>query len=264
MPTLTPTRVPPTKTPKPTETPRPVAVIFERDFNTGQLDLVKGSKDHWNFLHQDGARVEIVSDPTGSVDASGRPRGKVMRATIQGQSVQHLDWGSDRWWRNGYPDWTYGYPVQLVRAPCAIQVDVYKPRDLYGIGLLSVHRLNRKTGERISCAGFEVYRGSLVLLARDGKGNDRRVDLKEGLFQSDQWMTLRLDFLLDGRVMPYVNGQLAYAHEGDTLSVPVDDEYEAGFEDGHAGLIFATEGPTDSFKQGQWLLNDNFMIMEYR
>jgi hypothetical protein len=187
-----------------------------------------------------------------------------MRATIQGQSVQHLDWGSDRWWRNGYPDWTYGYPIQLVRAPCAIQVDVYKPRDLYGIGLLSVHRLNRKTGERISCAGFEVYRSSLVLLARDGRGNDRRVDLKQGLFKSDQWMTLRLDFLPDGRVMPYVNGQLAYARESDTLSVPVDDEYEAGFVDGHAGLIFATEGPTDSFKQGQWLLNDNFMIMEYR
>lgn len=266
--TSTPTKLPTqtaTNTPKPTETPRPMKIIFQRDFNSGQLDIVKASPDHWNFLHEDGTKVEVIPDPTNSLDANGKPRGYVMKATIQGDPVQHPDWGSNLWWRNGDPDWTYGYPVKLVRAPSAIQVDVHKPSDLYGIALLGVHRQNKtNVDDRTSVAGIEIYRGdSLVQVVRDGQGKDTRTNLKPGLFKSNQWNTLRLDFLTDGSVIPYVNGENALMDPSHPLKVPVDDKYDAGFADGHAGLQSANQDKNDGFKDGQYLLNDNFMVFEY-
>jgi hypothetical protein len=165
-PTATATRIPPTATPKPTDSPRPTQVIFQRDFNNGLLDVVKAAADHWNVLHEDGTKVEVIPDPTNSLDNDGKPREKVMKVTIHGDPVQHPDWaGSKQWWRVGDPDWTYGYPVKLVRAPSGIQVDA---------------------------------------------------------------------------------------------------NYDAGFADGHAGLLTANQSKDDGFKEGQYLLNDNFVVFEYQ
>ena len=188
-----------------------------------------------------------------------------MKSTIQGKPVQHPDWGSTLWWRNILPDWCNCYPLQTVRAPSAIQVDVFKPSDLYGIDMLAVHRLNKNTGDTISVAGFEVYSDdNLVLVVRDGQGNDTRVSLKSGLFSSDTWNTLRLDFELDGSVIPFVNGKNAYVNPSEPLKVPVDVEHDAGFVDGHAGLQSANQSQNDGYKDGQFLLNDNFMVFEYQ
>lgn len=255
---------PPTARPTPTATERPRRVIFQRDFDTGQLDIAKGTAGHWNVLHEDGVRIEIIPDPTKSNGPNGRPRGSVMKATIRGGPVQHLDWGSSLWWRNGYPDWTYGYPVQLVQAPCAIQVDVYKSPDLTDVGLLGVHRINVRTEDRISVSGFEIYGDNLVLVVRDGEGRDQRVSLRHGIWKPQAWNTLRLVFEQDGTVLPYVNGQLAYEKSSDTLRVPVDADHPAGFVDGHAGIIWANDNKASGPKEGQYLLNDNFVVLEYR
>lgn len=192
-----------------------------------------------------------------------------MKASIKGKAVPK-DWKAGSaggpvgglYWRTAYPGWDNG---QTVHAPSAIQVDVYVQRGLYGIGLLSVHRLNKIQGDRTSVAGYEIYRGDdMVLVARDGQGNDKRVHLKRGLFHSDEWNTLRIDFEVDGSIIPYINGQNAYVYQSDSLKVPVDDEHEAGFIDGHAGIIYANSSPDDQYTDGQYLLNDNFMILEYR
>lgn len=241
-----------------------MTVVFQSNFNA-PLNLMN-SPATWSNLQESGTKVEIVTDPTSSLDADREPRGGVVKVSIQGKSVQKEWLSTGRkgglYWRTGYPGWDYG---QTLRAPSGIQVDIFIPADLYGIGLHGVHRLNKIHGDRTSVAGYEIYRGDvLVLVARDGQGNDKRVHLRHGLFQSGQWNTLRLDFEVDGSVIPFVNGQNAYQRPSDLLKVPVDDEYDAGFIDGHAGLIFASQNEQDGFKDGQYLLNDNFTVFEYQ
>jgi hypothetical protein len=89
--TATATRIPPTEPPTPTEPPRPMRVVFQRDFSE-ELDVVKAAADHWNYLHEDGTKVEIIPDPTDSSDLGGRLRGNVLTVAIHNDPVQHPDW----------------------------------------------------------------------------------------------------------------------------------------------------------------------------
>lgn len=247
----------------PPPVPRPGSIKFQDDFENGLL-VSYGDDQQWSVLYQDGGVLSVVPDPTGSLNPAGKPRGNVLKATIQGHPVQYPSWGTNLWWRNILPEWRNGNPLDTVRAPCAIQVDVFKPSDLFGLDLLAAHRLNKKTGDKISLTCLEVYRDDkLTLFVRDAQGKDTGSNLIRGVFKSDQWNTVRLDFETDGSVIPFVNGQNAYLDPNQPLRLPVDSEHDAGFSDCHAGLLAANATPDDGFRDGQFLMNDNFMVLEY-
>lgn len=247
-------------------------VVFSGDFESGSIVVGPSPVDQWIYDRQDGGKSRIVpitslfSDSALQVDGSGKPRGNVMKITMEGPAVAHPDWGSDTrgLWRAIYPAWQNGVPPQTLSAPCAVQVDIMMSKGLGG-GFLGVHRLNIETDDRTSVAAYEIEpNGKIKLLARDGKGNDKRVYLQDGLFKIGAWNTLRLEFLPDGSVMPYVNGRLAYRQMSDLLKVPVDDAHDAGFVDAHAGFILGgIGGGNDDVPKGAWLLNDNFIILRH-
>lgn len=234
-------------------------IIFNGDFER-PIVYAWGSGE-WHTPLQIGGDFSIIPDPTGSLDNRGIPRGKVLKLWASG-SGEHTESGGALFWRHIYPAWMLG-PDETVPAPCSIQVDVFTPKGIEeDLGLLGVHRYNMRTGDKISVAAYEIDgNGNLVLLARDGKGNDKRVRLKSGIFRKGEWNTLRIDFEPDGSIYPYVNGILAYNRTSDLLSVPVGD-HPAGFADGHAGIIAANQTPDDGL-DGIWILNDNFLIVEY-
>jgi hypothetical protein len=138
-PTETPT---PTATPTSTPTPMP-QIIFRDDFESGQL-IVSPSLEHWRWLHQQGATVEVIDDPTGR-------GGKVLKCTVTGDSQLEPD-GNYR--RRGYPDWYNGpfTSATNIPAPCGISVDVwvspeFSPGDPFpGATLLSLFTNDRQTG----------------------------------------------------------------------------------------------------------------------
>ena len=156
--TYTPTSRP-TATPTQTLTPRPKRLVFMDDFDGADIGAFtwngfgKGQPDKWAGWHSDGGHMEIVPDPTNSLDSEGKTRGNVLKHTIDGDPVQHLDWGSDLWWRALYSTWRNGVNVQTLPAPAVIQVDIIKSPELLG-GILGFHRLNKKTGDSISVAAI--------------------------------------------------------------------------------------------------------------
>ena len=207
--------------------------------------------------------MEIVPDPTNSLDSEGKTRGNVLKHTIDGDPVQHLDWGSDLWWRALYSTWRNGVNVQTLPEPAVIQVDIIKSTELLG-GILGFHRLNKKTGDSISVAAIEADRGDVLkLLARDGKGNDTRLRLKAGLFDSRKWNTIAIELRPDGTLIPWINGINAYVDPTKPLKVPVDAEHDPGFMDAHAGYQIASPQKNDGIQNGLWLMNDNFMVIKY-
>ena len=260
-PTATPTpTVAPTNTKAPTATatpepPRQIIPVFQRNFDNG-LD-VGGNADiaHWNALHQDGGRVEIVpieqilSDKALQVDESGKPRGKVMKCTIQGEPVQQ--WGT-KYWRALYPDWVNGFPNKTIDAPSGLEVDVFVPKEFRGyIGILGGHFYNEHKeigngggGTGDGAAAIEMdQNGNLILVSHyeastDGKrpAYEQRMRLKTGLFEKGKWNKLRLIEEKDGSLKPYVNGRLALVDPGVTLKGPMDPDHKPGFYDGHSGF----------------------------
>lgn len=268
-PTQTSTNIP-TATPTSTNTPIPMNLVFNGDYESGKIEIGP-SPNQWFFERQDGGTSEIIdinsvfSDPSQLLDSSGKSHGNVMRITIGGPAVSHPDWGgaTPGLWRQISQAWQNGIPPHSLSAPCAVQVDLFKSKDLGG-GFLSVHRLNKVTEDRISVAGYEFEpNGRIKLLARDGRGNDKRVYLNKDLLEPSGWNTLRLEFLTDGSVVPYINGRLAYQRASDLLKVPVDKSHDAGFIDAHAGYILGGIGGSNSdVPEGSWLLNDNFMIFQ--
>lgn len=273
MPTATATPLPPSVTPTPTYTPLPMKVVFDGDYESGKI-VTGPNADQWNFDRQDGGRSEIVpvgslfSNPALQFDPNGKPYGNVMKITIFGPAVSHPNWmgGGSGLWRQTSQSWQNGTPGQTLTAPCAVQVDLIKSRELGG-GFLSVHRLNKLTNDRISVAGLEIHENTnnVRLLARDGEGNDKRVLLQSGLFNPEGWNTLRIEFLPDGSLLPYINGRLAYQRPGDLLKVPVDAAHDPGFVDAHAGYKAGGIGPgTYDAPQGDWVVNDNFMVFQHQ
>lgn len=208
-----------------------------------------------------GGDFAVVSDPTNSTDSDGRPRNNVLKIWASGPAV-HPNWDEILFWRDINPNWIKG-DNRSVLAPCAIRVDVFIPTGIdQELSLLGAKRLNTVTGDLNSLAAYELETsGNLRLYVNPGKGNGTRVKLKKGIFHRDEWNTLELVFEPDGKVVPIVNGVNAYNRERDQLHVPVGD-YPAGFATGHAGILTVNQSSRDGM-DGVWILNDNFLIIEY-
>lgn len=222
--------------------------VFRDNFAGDQVDFGYG-------IWRDGTEVTLVPDPLNK-------RGNVMQVAIIGDPVRYDGWGQGLFWYTGYPWWQNGPQSETLPAPCSIEVDCMVaanlPRDM---GLLSVHRLNKATGDKISNAGLELYMGGfLKLVVCDGQGIDTRIDLRPGSVKLGIWNKLRLVFLPDGSVMPYINNEPAYKKDSPILNVPVDGEHDAGFCDGHAGLIWANQNPSKGPPIGFSMWNSNFCV----
>lgn len=255
-PTMTPTR---TETPTPTETPRP-NIIFQDDFENG-LIVTPGNPDHWNNLIQQGARVELIDDPTGS------GRGKVLKGFVFGDAP--LDQGEYK--RRGYPDWYTGpWPNGVINipAPCGISVDVwvsrqlipggsptYKPSGvLHGIGANS-----RNTGEAIYGNGLVLGRDGGPLGFMDTPGGWTKCTLP---FYYERWIELTILVMPDGKILVYQDGQLN-TNLDDTLVLP--SEANIGIIGGHAGL-YTSKGSNPhapDYPDGAFVLNNNYKVFTY-
>ena len=281
MPTHTPmptaTEIPPTETPKPTPTPKPLVrprngdIVFLEDFRapaqTGIVEIGHGRLDRWANYRTDGAAVSFVTaksvfdDPAMLLDVDGKQIEYVMKVTIGDKPVSHPDWGSDPLWYAVYPGWENGLPAQTLGAPCAVQVDLLKPLELAG-SFMSVHRLNEKTGDRASVAGYEIEpNGRVKLVTRDGYGGDQKVYLNHALMKKSRFNRLRLEFSEDGTVLPFINNELAYQNNSKQLNVGVKRDYRPGFVDAHPGFQISV-GPSGNPvpKPGTSMYNANFRI----
>ena len=188
-------------------------ILFEDDFNDGLNDGVASSR-HWNApsLCQYGATVEVVADPTGSVDE----RGMVLKVTAQ--TPVELPWRPGPW-QAGYPAWINfhangdGY-ASIYPESAGVQTDVWVDPLIEAASLLSVHRQPLNPEATIwTVAALEIHNyDEIAVYALDDKGNATRKTCTEGLFRRGEWNTLR--FIIEvptGKVLPFINGQFALA-----------------------------------------------------
>jgi hypothetical protein len=241
--------------------------VFEDDFNAGLNDGVASSR-HWNApsLCQYGATVEVVPDPTGSVDT----RGQVLKVTAQ--TPVELPWGPGPW-QAGYPCWINfhangdGY-VSIIPGSAGIQVDVFVDTQIDSASLLSVHRMRSNSPISMSVAALEIHNhGDITVLGRDDNGYDTRVQCLRGLFRPGEWNTLMLVIdVSTGRVLPFINGRFALSSSEDAPIVPVNSVIPGSFSDGHPGINFhrPPEGTWPMIPASLSVLNGNFMVFEYQ
>ena len=238
-------------------------ILFGDDFNAGLNDGVASSR-HWNApsLCQYGATVEVVSDPTGSVDG----RGKVLKVTTQ--TPVELPWGPGLW-QAGYPSWINfhangdGY-VSIIPESAGVQTDVWVDPLIDHASLLSVHRKPLDPeAVKWSVAAMEIHNyGEITVYALDDKGNATRITCTEGLFRRGEWNTLK--FIIEvptGRVLPFINSHFALASVDIAPIVPVNQQIPGSFSDAHGGINF--NSPTNSWPMipvGRVVLNDNFAV----
>lgn len=225
------------------------------------------SSEHWNApsLAQHGATVEIVPDPTNSVDATGMSRGNVMKVTARAP-VELPTWSSG-YWQAGYPGWINfhangdGY-VSPIPESAGISVDLWIDPQINHASLLGVHRMRVNSEVIRSVAGMEIHNHSdIVILARDDQGKDKRVPCRKGLFKAGGWNTLM--FVVDvktGRVLPFINGTFALNSINEAPTVPVNDVTPGSFSDGHAGINFNMPRIDQMIPEGLVVLNDNFRV----
>lgn len=260
------TPVAPTVTSAPIGIPSQQAIIFQDDFNNG-LNDGRASAKHWNApsLAQHGATVQIVLDPTNSVDTTGKPRKNVMKVTAQ--TPVELSWSPGPW-QAGYPGWFNfhangdGY-VGIIPQTAGVQADIWVDPQIDSASLLSVHRKPVSSDVIRSVAGMEIHNhDQITVLGRDNNGKDSRVPCIPGLFKPGEWNTFM--FLIDvrtGRVLPFINGKFALESIDDAPSVPVNDEIPGSFSDAHGGINF--NSPTNSWPmipEGAVVYNDNFKV----
>lgn len=248
-PTVTPTSTETstsTSTPAPTETQRPSKVVFQDDFESGVIVYNWGAGE-WHTPLKVGGDYQIISDSTNS------GRGNVLKLWTSGTPSQE----GSLYWRHIYPNWMYRPDNNLPESP-AIQVDIYIPNGFSNyIGVLSFHSLDPNSGKSDAAAGFEFDGQGLVLSSHDNYGYNKRVPLKSNLFNLGKWATIRLEVDDDGYLLPYINGELAYVSSNKDLWLKV---IRGTFFDGHAGILVANSKERDVFTEGQWILNDNFLV----
>ncbi|MDE3089665.1 MAG: hypothetical protein KGJ80_09840 [Chloroflexota bacterium] len=261
--TLTATSVPQTATPTLTLASFPQVIIFQDNFDNG-LNNGVASREHWNApqIKQFGGKVEIVPDPTNSVDSLGNPRGNAMKATT-GTAVP-LNWGPGLW-QAIYPNWEYfhtnhdGYSDNIPGSS-GIQVDVWVDPSITGFSVVSGH-IKAPSSNFNPVGGLEYHKGNVTVVAAEG-GKYSKVNCIEGLLKPG-WNTWTIIDMIDSekkisRMLPFINGKfgLRSTEEAPTIS------YTGGtFFDAHAGINF--NSPPNGWPMippGLVVLNDNFKV----